>query len=211
MENAEVMGPAIADYLVLPSFSLDHLTYAESHAYKNAPLAGSQDTYPLLLFSHGWNGFRAQNSFQVEELASHGYVVVAPDHTYGAVTTVFSDGRVAGNNPQALPFGAGLPINEFRPIAKKLVRQWAEDLGFILDRLSQDYSGIQLGLLSGRLDLENVGVLGHSTGGGAAIEFCAQDSRCAAVFGMDPYMTPVSEDVLTKGISQPLLAMFSQA
>ena len=207
MEKAEIMGPAIADYLDLPLFFLDHLKYSRSNAYEFAPLAGSQDVYTLLLFSHGWNGFRAQNTYQMEELASHGYVVVAPDHTYGSVTTVFPDDRVAGNNPDALPFDAGLPLDEFKPIANQLAEQWAGDLSFILDRLSQDYSG----MLSGRLDLEHVGVLGHSTGGGAGIEFCARDSRCAVVFGMDPYMTPVFENVLVEGITQPLLAMFSQS
>jgi len=210
MENAEIMGPVLADYLELPTYFLNHLKFSQSHAYANAPLANDQDIYPLLLFSHGWNGFRAQNTYQMEELASHGYVVAAPDHTYGSVATVFPDGRVAINNPEALPFEGGLLLEEFKPIANQLINQWANDLGFILDMLSQDYSGIQLGLLAGRLDLENVGVLGHSTGGGAAMEFCAEDTRCGAVFGMDPYMTPVSDEVLTSGISQPLLAIFSQ-
>jgi len=210
MDDAEIMGPAIAEYLALPGFFLDHLVYSRSHAYANAPLSDDQDVYPLLLFSHGWNGFRAQNTYQMEELASYGYVVAAPDHTYGSVATVFLDGRMAGNNPAALPFDAGLPIDEFKLLANQLAAQWAGDLSFILDRLSENYSGIQLGILSGRLDLENVGVLGHSTGGGAVIEFCARDARCGAVFGMDPYMIPVSEDTLSSGITQPLLAIFSQ-
>ena len=211
MEGAEIMGPAIAEYLELPAFFLDHLKYSQSHAYANAALASSQDVYPLLLFSHGWNGFRAQNTYQMQELASYGYVVAAPDHTYGSVSTVFPDGRVAGNNPQALPYELGLPLDEFKLAANLLADQWAGDFSFILDRLAGDYSGIQLGLLSGRLDTEYVGVLGHSTGGGAAIEFCARDARCAVVFGMDPYMYPVSENVLESGIDQPLLAMFSQS
>ncbi|MBC8508301.1 MAG: hypothetical protein ISR58_19795 [Anaerolineales bacterium] len=210
MEGAEIMGPAIAEYLELPTFFLDHLKYSQSHAYANAPLALDEDVYPLLLFSHGWNGFRAQNTNQMEELASYGYIVAAPDHTYGSVMTVFPDGRVAGNNPEALPYDAILPPDEFIFVANLLADQWAGDLSFILDRLSGDYSGIQLGMLSGRLDVDHVGVLGHSTGGGAAIEFCARDIRCTAVFGMDPYMTPVSENVLSEGITQPLLAMFSQ-
>ena len=42
-------------------------------------------------FSHGWNGFAAQNSAQMVELASHGYVVAALQHTYGAMVTVFPD------------------------------------------------------------------------------------------------------------------------
>lgn len=42
------------------------------------PLAG---TLPLALFSHGHQGFAENSSFLMEHLASHGYVVAAPDHT----------------------------------------------------------------------------------------------------------------------------------
>jgi len=39
------------------------------------------ESRPVLLFSHGYGGIRWQSGFLVEHLASHGYVVVAPDHT----------------------------------------------------------------------------------------------------------------------------------
>lgn len=38
------------------------------------------DSRPVMLFSHGYSGIRWQSGFLVEHLASHGYVVVAPDH-----------------------------------------------------------------------------------------------------------------------------------
>ncbi|MBM4366251.1 MAG: hypothetical protein FJ102_08540 [Deltaproteobacteria bacterium] len=38
--------------------------------------------WPLVAFSHGYSGFRMQSFFLTEWLASHGFVVVAPDHTY---------------------------------------------------------------------------------------------------------------------------------
>jgi hypothetical protein len=49
----------------------------------------------VLLFSYGWGGFRAQNTHQVKELASHGYIFAALAHTYDAAAAVFPDGRVA--------------------------------------------------------------------------------------------------------------------
>jgi pimeloyl-ACP methyl ester carboxylesterase len=61
------------------------------------------------------------------------------------------------------------------------------------------------------LDLDRIGVYGHSTGGGAAIQFCGTDARCKAVLGMDPFMTPVSEQVLEGGVSQPAFFLFSEA
>lgn len=62
----------------------------------------------------------------------------------------------------------------------------------------------------GKLDLERVGVYGHSTGGGAAIEFCGTDPRCKSLLGMDPFMRPVSAEVLENGVTQPSFFMFSQ-
>ncbi len=38
-------------------------------------------THPVVLFSHGHQGFAENSSFLAEHLASHGYVVAAPDHT----------------------------------------------------------------------------------------------------------------------------------
>jgi hypothetical protein len=74
-------------------------------AYKESKVAPTGIGYPIILFSHGWNGFNAQNTGQALQLASHGYVVVGVQHTYGAVITVFPDGTVAKNNPSALPDG----------------------------------------------------------------------------------------------------------
>ena len=50
----------------------------------------------------------------------------------------------------------------------------------------------------------------QATGGGAAVEFCGRDSRCTALLGMDPFIRPVSTNVLENGVSQPSFFMFSQ-
>jgi predicted dienelactone hydrolase len=55
-------------------------------AYEGAP-ADCAEPHPLLAFSHGYEGVRYQSPFLTEHLASHGYVVVSPDH----VGNTFSD------------------------------------------------------------------------------------------------------------------------
>lgn len=205
MEHAEIFAPAIATYINLPSYFLDHLTVTKIPAYKNADMASADEGFPVILFSHGWNGFNAQNAGQALELASRGYVVVGIQHTYGAVVTVFPDGTVAPNNPNALPERGDDP--NYEEVARILVDQWSGDLAYTLDFLSANENGNPF---AGKLNLEQVGVYGHSTGGGAAIQFCGVDSRCKAVLGMDPFMRPVSAEVLERGISQPSFFMFSQ-
>ena len=211
MDHMEVMGPAISNYLGFPDFFLDHIAYARSHAYPNAPAINPPEGFPIILFSHGWNGFRAQNTYQVEELASHGYIVVAPDHTYGAVATVFPDGSVALNNPLALPTGMELSDAEFLAAANLLGDQWASDLSFILDHLERARPDDEANFLADKIDFSRVGVMGHSTGGGAAIDFCATDNRCKAALGMDPYMDPVNLSIQFAGMDRPYLAMFSES
>ena len=134
MAEAAIAGPAIASRLELPAFLFSHLSLARTHAVAEAPVAARETPYPVLLFSHGWGGLRTQNISQVEELASQGYIVAALDHTFGAVVTVFPDGRTAVWNTSILPFGA--PPAEFDQAANQLVDVWAADLSFVLDQLA---------------------------------------------------------------------------
>ncbi|MDQ3005338.1 MAG: hypothetical protein M3R47_08140 [Chloroflexota bacterium] len=207
MSQAEIFAPAIATQIHMPSFFLDHLALVKIPAYKESKVALSDQAYPVILFSHGWNGFNAQNTSQALELASHGYIVIGIQHPYGAVITVFNDGTVAKNNPAALP--AGAPTAEYEAAAHILSDQWAGDMGFTLDfmQLQNNDPNSPFHTL---LDFELVGVYGHSTGGGAAIQFCGTDTRCKSLLGMDPFMRPVSYEVIDGGVSQPSFFMFSQ-
>lgn len=206
MEHADIFAPAIATYIDLPSYFLDHLALVKIPAYQNADVASSESPFAVILFSHGWNGFNAQNAGQAIELASRGFVVAGIQHTYGAVITVFPDGTVAPNNPNALPRDAKDP--NYEEAARILADQWAGDMANTLDFLASDDEGNPF---RGKVDMDKVGVYGHSTGGGAAIQFCGVDPRCKAVLGMDPFMRPVSAEVIAGGISQPSFFMFSQS
>ena len=89
------------------------------------------------------------------------------------------------------------------------MEQWAGDLVHVLDFLEEQSLASESPFYRS-LDLSRLGVYGHSTGGGAAIQFCGTDPRCKAVLGMDPFMRPVSLEVLERGVSQPAFLMFSQ-
>jgi len=207
MQDIKSAAPAIATYIDLPSFALNHLKYVKANAFIDAPPI-AENNLPVLIFSHGWAGFKEQNIFQVEELASHGYIVVGINHTYGAILTVFPDGREIPRSPDALP--SGVTQAEYDAASNKLVRQWAGDIGFVLDELAALEPNADLGLVAGKLDLGEVGIFGHSTGGGATAEFCATDTRCKAALTMDLWGEPVSDDVIAGGLSQPIMLMHSE-
>lgn len=207
MENGKLFARAIAGYLGLPDFFLDHLQLVKIPAYRDAQPKDSGGPFPIILFSHGWNGFAAQNSNQALELASRGYIVVGMQHTYGALVTFFPDGKIAYNNPEALP--VNVSDEDYDVAARLLADQWAGDLAYTLDFLeTQNQDSVSP--FHTLLDLKKIGVYGHSTGGGATIQFCATDMRCSSLLAMDPWVTPVSNSVLDNGFSQPAFFMFSQ-
>ena len=208
MPDIKFAGPAIAIGLDLPPYALNHLKYVNGNAFLEAPPTNQSKGFPVLIFSHGWDGFKEQNIFQVEELASHGYVVIGINHTYGAVLTVFPDGRQVPTNQDALP--SGVTQEEYNLASNILVQQWANDIGFVIDELEIANQPSANWFLSGKLDLNNIGVFGHSTGAGATVEFCIMDLRCKAALTMDLWAEPVSADLLASGVTQPMMLMHSE-
>src|SRR6266540_3180417 len=93
VQDAGALAPALARLFHVPEFTFGYWKYVTSNAIPSAPVADDQPSYPVLIFLHGFNGFRQQNTFQVEELVSHGYIVAGIDQPYAAAAVVFPDGR----------------------------------------------------------------------------------------------------------------------
>jgi predicted dienelactone hydrolase len=140
-----------------------------------------------------------------EDLASHGYVVVAFDAPYRTNVVAFRDGRVMrrtpANNPE-LAFGA---VDSARRI-NRLLAAWTGDIAFTLDRLRSLNASDTSGMFTGRLDTSHIGVFGHSFGGATAAQFCHDDSRCSA--GIDVDGAPLGT-VIRDGIPRPFMFLLS--
>ncbi len=206
MEKADIIAPAISKWVELPPFFLDHLVYARSDAYPNAQIEES-GPYPLILFSHGFGGFRAQNTSQALALVSQGYFVVAVEHTYAAAITVFPDGSLASHNPDTLPENVSDQV--FRSAAEDLIDQWNDDFNFVLRAISRMNLEMESPFFE-QIDQERLGLMGHSTGGRAALQFCTRDARCRAGLVMDPWLMDQEVEAFQQGPGQPFLFMFSE-
>lgn len=206
-EDWEVVAPAIAREMGLPSWFWNHTRFTRSHASASPPVAAG--TYPVILYSHGWSGVRTNSLNQIEHLVSSGYVVIAPDHTYASAATVLEDGEVVYQSPDALPDPEEAEGEEYREAATRLVDTFAADLVGILDALDQGESG-PFDRVVGNADLNRIGIYGHATGGGAAIEVCLEDDRCEAVLAMDPWVTPLTAEDLQLTMTKPALYMRSE-
>ncbi len=204
-EDLEVVAPALAESLGFPSWFLNHTRYVETHSYPGLPIA--RGSFPVVIYSHGWTGFRTVALNQMESLASSGYIVIAIDHTYGSVATKLGD-EVIRWDPAALPEREEVGDKDYFEAAARLIDTYTKDIIAVLDALEEGETG-PLSLLAGRADLNRVGIYGHSTGGGAAITVCLVDERCKAVLGMDPWVEPLPERILQISATRPALYMRS--
>ena len=209
LPDGKIDAQALSSDFGFPSFFLNHVALAKTNAVQNNILAQCFESWPVLIFSHGWDGMRYQNTVQMETLASHGYVVFAPEHAYGAVISVYPDGSKIYNKPQALP--KGVSDEEYQQAATILGKSWVGDLIFTLDQIDRLQSGELKSIFTGHLDTTRIGLFGHSTGGGAVFETCWLDERCKAVLGEDPWLLPYDRAIPENGIQQPALMMFSEA
>jgi dienelactone hydrolase len=147
-----------------------------------APVADG--SFPVLLFSPAWGGRRTQNTYLVEELASHGYVVAAMDHPGNSGPTAYQDGHVAQPaTGDAMDF-ATLSLGQIDAEgAKEVERETADEIG-VLDALvgmNQDAASV----FHQRLDTTRVGALGHSFGGAVGAEAAIEDGRIKAALDLD--------------------------
>ena len=189
----------------LPASIFNYLDKIETHVHKNIGIA--DETFPVLIFSHGYNSKANGYYALLTELVSHGYVVFIVNHTYESTGSTFPDGREvyfdydyasqieSGTfetvQPAIQAFKEDLTFEERHPIVrealttyfvKDMVERWALD---IVDVVSELKEWNNEGFYKDRLDLANVGVFGHSRGGGAAGEALIIDDRIKAGANVD--------------------------
>ena len=111
------------------------------------PVPSSAGPFPLVVFSHGSGGVRFQSWFLMEALASHGFVVAAPDHV--------------GNTATDALFGTTDPFAE-------VARNRPRDVSFVIDQLLAQNDD-RTDPLAPVVDPGNIAVVGHSFGGFTAL------------------------------------------
>ncbi len=178
----DLSGPSAAELMSI--FNLDSsdpvfqsFVNLRTYAYQDAPVSDEQPTYPVLVFSPGWASAPEDYSIQIEELASHGYVVVSIYHPYYSAATVFPDGRIV------------MPIQlQSTSQTEQAITTCAQDILFVLDQLESLNASDLDGMFTERLDLERIGVFGSSLGGAAATLSGTLDQRIRAVVNEDARM-----------------------
>ena len=176
-----------------------------THSIRDAAVSPQLGTYPVVFMRAGLAALTADYTSLAEDLASHGYVVVGFDAPYRTIVVVLSDGTVIVRTPQNNAELFNGPEQE--QLATKLVQAWSADMSFALDQLERLNTSDSAGRFRGRLDLQRVGVFGHSLGGATALQFCHDDSRCRA--GIDVDGAPLGT-VIREGVAQPFMFLMGE-
>jgi dienelactone hydrolase len=191
--------------VLLTQFLTRDLSRVRTHSIRDAEVSPQHRSYPVVLMRAGLAALTTDYASLAEDLASHGYVVVGFDAPYRSFVVVFPDGRVIARAPQN---NADLVSgSEQEHLANKLVQAWSADMGFALDQLERLNTSDPSGRFLGRLDMQRVGVFGHSLGGAEALQFCHDDSRCKA--GIDVDGAPLGS-VIGEGVTQPFMFLLSE-
>lgn len=84
-------------------FAPESLTGLRAYATVAAPVRGDLGRLPVLVFSPGDGGNRTDNTALTEDLASHGYLVIAVDHLGDALEGSLPDGELVPRSKPELP------------------------------------------------------------------------------------------------------------
>ncbi|KOY14777.1 alpha/beta hydrolase family protein [Paenibacillus xylanivorans] len=198
--DSKVYTEAFQQESGLPKLFLTSLGQARTHAIEHAALSDTEAAYPVIIFSHGSGGFEGQNMFQVEQLVSHGYIVAGINHTYTSMASIFPDGRVALFHPVD---GTGFGKETFEKM-DKLNEVWVNDVRFVLNQLEQLSAADPDRRFTGRMDMERLGMFGHSFGGASTVQMLLSDPRVRAGINMDGALYG-ERRIPAAGISKPLL------
>jgi predicted dienelactone hydrolase len=219
-------------------FILQHLNLVETHSYLDAPVSDHEGSFPVLIFSHGLGQFYKFNTILMEDLASNGYVVFSIVHAYDTPYAVYPDEtiRVFGArrftgghthrtdaDPEAdrrvTEIFESLQTTRDQEQQRRLYRElyshlpdwwhltnqvWVDDIRSFMDQLGS----LNAAYFSGRLDLDRIGVLGFSFGGGASGVAAMTDERIKAGVNMDGWQPG---HLVDGGMKCPFMIMSSES
>lgn len=161
-------------YYDISNDMLDRLESLLTNSILNAPLI--QAKIPLVLFIHGLGSPKELHTILYEDLASHGYAVLALDHPYGG----FSITREGNILSVAMDTISSFEENEIH----QRMNEWSLDLLWVVSELSKPESAL-FGLHNGRLDFKKIVAGGHSLGGNIALGLNNYIPQIKGAFNMD--------------------------
>ena len=192
---------SLSENFKLPEFLVRSIDRVDTDIYIEATPIRDK-IFPIVIFSHGFEGFRFQNMTQIQELVSHGYIVFAVDHTYDATLTIFPDGTQI---PRAKKYCPNCKGDDFWKVFRPQIDTRIADIIFILNQIEKMKDKRIKTNFSEALDLDRIGIFGHSFGGGTSLAVSILDSRIKSCLSLDGWYVPVYPEIYNQELIQPFL------
>ncbi|AXT51813.1 hypothetical protein D1818_13520 [Aquimarina sp. BL5] len=190
----------------LPITIFNYLDLVKTHTYIKPSVAMGK--FPVLIFSHGSYSQASGYYALIEEIVSHGYIVLNINHTYESTGTLFPDGEIKlfnseydrkQNNQEMAEMAwnalqnynkATTPEEQFKTVhnlilnyyGAELTERYSNDISLVIDELKKWNTST---FLAHHLDITKIGVFGHSQGGAAAGQALLDDDRLKAGINVD--------------------------
>jgi len=174
----------------------DYLTALRTDVHENAPIIDG--VYPVIVLSPAFGIERDMYWCHIYNLVVKGFIVITVGATYDAVFTVFPDRE---HIPQ-LEALSNLQSSDVEAW-ESLVTIRTKDLHYVLDRLPELNNTDAL--LRNKLDLERMGLMGHSLGGAAVYRVLKENASIKAGILLDPSLHLLGTD--TSPLTTPILLM----
>jgi predicted dienelactone hydrolase len=182
-----------------------YMAMIKTHSRIDPPVAPPANLFPVLLFSSAWKGPRTQSLYEMEDLASHGFIVASIDHPYNSQPIAFPDGRVLFSmETRDIDNFTDYTTDQALAYANGEANYEAEDNRFVLDQLAE------MNLHTGNrffaaMDTDHAGAFGHSFGGGVAMQTALTDRRVLGAINYDGW---TFGDVGDAGLAKPFMMMY---
>jgi predicted dienelactone hydrolase len=176
------------------------LLHTATNSLPGAEMLYRDRAWPVVLFSPGGNVSRHWQTVLAEGMASRGFVFVAMTHPFSTIDVAPASGF-------SMSIDWGLDQEDEQAAAEadnRLADVLARDAAFVLERL-RDLARTGTSF-AGALDLDEVGIAGHSRGGKTVGRTCASHpafKACAVIDNIGPARER------TTGIQPPLLTLRS--
>ncbi|MBR4966158.1 MAG: hypothetical protein IKY53_06650 [Lachnospiraceae bacterium] len=181
----------------------------EVPVYFYYPVTETEESCPLILFSHGAFGYYQSNTSTYMELASHGYVVVSLDHPYHSFFTTDTTGKTIIVNSAFIQ--DVMRVNAETMAEDEIIalsHSWLEvrlaDMNFVLDTIKEAKTAGALQpsdwyvtdetvagdieTILAMTDTQTIGVMGHSLGGASSVTLGRTRDDIDAVIDLDGTM-----------------------
>jgi len=145
-----------------------------------------EGNFPVVLFSHGMAYSHSDYQHLVEDLTSHGYYVITISHPASNAVSVFGTSKPPEPAQDAdkltLAKAKDEAMQKRDDLAMLAMYEQVNDISFLIHQIR---NGSYNELIGTNINVDQIGVMGHSLGGDTALKACCEDMENLIRTGID--------------------------